>query len=200
MEPFSSDKSVQKTNLREAIVNRGFFPSLVLDSVLSSLGDEDIVEFVVHYEPTFSHDSLGRHMTVLVLTPTRLLCSHTDEVADEARGISATSSLDAVPLRELGAVTLTKVVNQRVQPGSAQHPQMADPHLVETWLTLGWLTTRRIDLEPASCSDPMCEADHGYTGVSSSEDMVIRMSPAADGKDEVERLVNFATALQRRVR
>ncbi|ETJ97776.1 DUF5998 family protein [Propionimicrobium lymphophilum] len=200
MEPFSSDNSVHKSDLREAIVGRGFFPSLILESVYSSLGDEAIAEFLVHYEPTFAHDSLGRHMTVLVLTPSRLLCCHTDEVADEARGISATSSVDSVPLRDLGAVTLTRVVNQRMRPDASQHPEMFAPHLVETWLTLGWRTTRRIDLEPAGCSDPACEADHGYTGVSSSEDMVIRMSPAADGQEEVERLVHFATQLQRRVR
>jgi len=49
----------------------------------------------------------------------------------------------------------------------------------------------------ASCSDPQCEADHGYTGTLVGDDLTVRMSAAADGRDRVARLVSFATALQR---
>jgi hypothetical protein len=56
---------------------------------------------------------------------------------------------------------------------------------------------RRIDLELATCSDPQCEADHGYTGTLVSDDLTVRMSAAADGADRVTRLVRFASSLQR---
>ena len=42
----------------------------------------------------------------------------------------------------------------------------------------------------------MCTGDHGYTGTFSGDDIVIRMSPAADGPDQVERLMAFATRMQ----
>ena len=34
----------------------------------------------------------------------------------------------------------------------------------------------RIDLEPASCGDPPCDADHGYTGTASNDDLALRVS------------------------
>ncbi|WP_343050090.1 DUF5998 family protein [Nocardioides ungokensis] len=52
-------------------------------------------------------------------------------------------------------------------------------------MTIGWGGVSRVDLEPAGCSDPECEADHGYTGVLASDDFSIRVSAAADGADAV---------------
>ena len=48
-------------------------------------------------------------------------------------------------------------------------------------LTIGWGGVGRIDLEPAGCADPDCDADHGYTGVLASDDFSLRVSAAADG-------------------
>ncbi len=55
---------------------------------------------------------------------------------------------------------------------------------------------RRLDLEPAGCADPQCEADHGYTGTLAGDDLTVRISAAADGADKVARLVAFASTLQ----
>jgi hypothetical protein len=55
---------------------------------------------------------------------------------------------------------------------------------------------RRLDLEPANCGDPSCEADHGYFGSLSSDDLTVRMSVAADGADKVRQLMAFGTLLQ----
>ena len=46
-------------------------------------------------------------------------------------------------------------------------------------MTIGWGGVSRIDLEPAGCSDPECDADHGYTGVFASDDFSLRVSAAA---------------------
>src|SRR5690606_11748259 len=69
------------------------------------------------------------------------------------------------------------------------------PGANEAVLTIGWGGVSRIDLEPAGCSDPQCDADHGYTGVLASDDFSIRMSAAADGPEAVARLLEFAETL-----
>jgi hypothetical protein len=53
-------------------------------------------------------------------------------------------------------------------------------------------------VEPASCGDPECEADHGYTGVLASDDFSIRASATADGTDAVALLLAFADSLSAR--
>ncbi|MGH3348255.1 MAG: DUF5998 family protein, partial [Nocardioides sp.] len=62
-------------------------------------------------------------------------------------------------------------------------------------VTLGWGGAGRLDLEPAGCSDPQCDADHGYTGSFSSDDFSLRVSAAAEGADAVARLLDFAESL-----
>ena len=52
-------------------------------------------------------------------------------------------------------------------------------------MTIGWGAVRRIELEPAACVDPDCEADHGYTGTASADDISLRVSSAAEGPDAV---------------
>jgi hypothetical protein len=47
----------------------------------------------------------------------------------------------------------------------------------------GWGAVSRIDLEPAACGDPNCEADHGYTGSSTADDLSLRVSEAGDVPD-----------------
>ncbi|NLT30159.1 MAG: phosphodiesterase [Propionibacterium sp.] len=178
--------------LRAQIEACGYFPDLVEEAVHMAVGDEQIIDFVVHHEPTFNRDEIHRHLTILVQTPTRLIIGHTDEATDEATGtLQAATSTEAVPLTKLGAVALTRVVTRpdEYRPG--------DKTVSETWLSVGWGTARRVDLEPATCGDPTCDADHGYSGLSVSDDLTVRMSVAADGEESVAQLVAFAGRLQR---
>lgn len=172
------------------IDQRGFFPELIYAEVCQVLNGEPIIDFLLHNEATFAHEQIGRHMTVLVLTQTRFLCCHIDEQNENPNQLGAVITTDVLPVSELGAVTVTKVMGFKSNTTTIK----------EAWLTLGWRNVRRIDLEPASCADPNCDADHGYTGISDSEDMVIRISDAADGANEVANLVRFASQLQRRTR
>ena len=55
-----------------------------------------------------------------------------------------------------------------------------------------------VDLEPAMCDDPQCDADHGYSGVLASDDFSIRASATADGTDAVAGLLAFAESLSAR--
>jgi Family of unknown function (DUF5998) len=66
--------------LRAAIDRSGYYPDLVTDAVASALGPEPIISYVVHHDAMFDPGmEVRRHITVLVLTPTRLIHSHTDE-------------------------------------------------------------------------------------------------------------------------
>ena len=67
--------------------------------------------------------------------------------------------------------------------------------LEEAVLTIGWGVVSRVELEPARCSDPECEADHGYTGSVTGDDFSQRISADADGGSAVERLLTFARTL-----
>jgi hypothetical protein len=182
-----------RRELRAEIDACGYFPELVEDTIMEAVGDEDLVDFVVHHEPTFDRDEIHRHVTILALTPSRLIVGHTDDHPAEPpmEGTFAAASTESVLLPRLNSVVLTRVVARPAEyrTGSAD--------VTETWLSVGWGAVRRVDLELASCSDPQCEADHGYTGTLVGDDLTVRMSAAADGLDRVARLVSFATALQR---
>lgn len=180
--------------LRGDIEACGYFPEFVLDSLALALGDEVVLHHLVHQEATFLGEEIHRHLTVLVLTETRLVALHTDDGAEEANADDqAITTTESVPLGNVRSVALSRVV-QRAERYEARRPRV-----VETWLALGWGAMNRIDLEPAGCADPTCEADHGYSGSTSGDDMTIRMSPAADGQENVDRLIEFATTLQRAI-
>jgi len=73
--------------LRSAIERSGYYPGLVADAVSNALGSEAVVSYVVHHDAVFDPAmEVRRHMTVLVLTPTRLVHSHTDEPRAKSRG------------------------------------------------------------------------------------------------------------------
>lgn len=177
--------------LRERVDECGFFPELVEDSVAEALGQETVVDFLVQHEATVGAEGIIRHLTVLVLTPGRLIVTHTDEETDPRGQDTAVTTSESVPLRLLGVVTVSRVVSHPERYGTP------DSELVETWLTLTWGAVRRLQIIPAHCGDPSCTADHGFDGETTGEDMTIRMSPAADGAENVERLIDFAAALQR---
>ena len=65
----------------------------------------------------------------------------------------------------------------------------------ELSLTIGWGSLSRLDLEPAGCADPECEADHGYSGTVAGDDITVRLSTDAEGEDAVRAAVEFARAL-----
>jgi hypothetical protein len=78
------------------------------------------------------------------------------------------------------------------------NPTAGPQRAAEAVMTIGWGGVGRIDLEPAGCSDPQCDADHGYTGVLAADDFSLRVSAAADGADAVVGLLAFAESLSAR--
>ncbi|MBB1245516.1 phosphodiesterase [Streptomyces durbertensis] len=176
--------------LRAAIERSGYYPALVAEAVEAAVGGEAVVSYLVHQETTFDANEVRRHVTVLALTPTRFVVSHTDEQA--ADGTSpvpyATTSTESVKISRISSVVLSRVV---------ANPESYTPGTLprEVVLTIGWGAVSRLDLEPANCGDPNCDADHGYTGSSTADDLSLRVSEAGDGPDTVRQALAFAKAL-----
>lgn len=178
----------QNAELFEAVSKSGYYPEVVAAGLNDALAEERVVDYVLHHEPTFDRDEVRRHMTVLVLTDSRLVLVHTDEhPPDEilTRPYTSTTS-EAVPVSSVKSVVVTRMVTERSKVPA------------EAVMTIGWGAVSRLDLEPARCGDPECEADHGYTGNIAGDDFTLRLSATADGGAAVQRLLAFARSLSSR--
>jgi hypothetical protein len=177
--------------MREAIDRSGYYPDLVADAVDSALGSEQVLAYVVHHEATFDPAmEVRRHVTVLVLSPARLIVCHTDEhpPAEGMPASHASTTTEAVRLSRIQSVAVTRLV-----PDPAAYVPGVPP--TEVTLTIGWGAISHVDLEPATCGDENCEADHGYTGAITADDLSLRVSEAADGPEAVTHVLEFAKAL-----
>ena len=182
--------------LQVAIEKSGYYPDVVSAAVSSAVAHEAVVSYLVHHEPTIDErDEVRRHVTVLVLTPSRLILAHTDEHAPDdllPEPYTSTSS-EAIRLTAVRSVVVNRMV-----ANPASFAGGGEPTPSEAVLTIGWGGINRIDLEPAACADPECDADHGYTGVLASDDFSLRVSSAADGQHAVDELLAFAETLSAR--
>jgi hypothetical protein len=177
-------------DLRAQIEHAGYYPTLVCDVLDVAVAGEEVRSHLVYPETTFDREEIRRHVTVLVLTPTRLVVAHADDHEPDALSPEpyASASTEAVALHQVRSVVLTHAVTRPEEHRSGATPR-------ELTLTIGWGSLNRIDLEPAGCSDPDCEADHGYTGTSALEDITLRVSADAEGSDAVRAAVAFARAV-----
>lgn len=168
----------------------GYFPALVSQVVAVAVAGEEVRSHFVHQETTFDTEEVRRHITVLVLTPTRFVVAHADDHGPDAHNPTsmAAASTESVPLGSVRSVVVQHVFDQ---PES--HRVGAPP--VELSLTIDWGSVMRVDMEPATCGDPSCEADHGYTGTMSRDDITLRVSAAAEGNAAVAAALNFAVTL-----
>ena len=87
------------------------------DGVDAAVAGEEVVSFYVHHEPTFEHDEVRRHLTVVVLTPSRLILAHTDEHAGD----------DLLP--EPYTSTSTEAITLSSVPLGGRHPDGRQPDL-----------------------------------------------------------------------
>ncbi len=180
-----------------AIEKTGYYPQVVAAGVRSAVSRENVTAFLVHHEPTIDRDEVRRHITVVVLTDTRLILCHTDEHApDDLLPEPYTStSTEAITLASVRSVVVNRMV---ANPAAFDGGGGGEPVPSEAVLTVGWGGINRIDLEPAACADPECDADHGYTGMVVSDDFSLRVSSAADGQTAVDDLLTFAESLSAR--
>lgn len=121
--------SADRTDELFAAVSRaGYYPEIVAGGLHDAVAGEQVRAFVAHHEPTFDRDEIRRHMTVLVLTPSRVVLVHTDEHPPDdllPKPYTSTTS-EAVPLAQIRSVVVTRMV-------ATDHAQ-----LEEALLTIGW--------------------------------------------------------------
>jgi hypothetical protein len=185
------DRDPGDAELWSDVERSGYYPELVAEALHAALGSELPLAHVLHQETTLD-DAMGirRHVTVLVATATRLVVCHTDEhpAGEIAPYPHATTTTEVVPLSRIASVALTTMVANPAEyaPGVSYR---------EATLVVGWGAISHVDLEPAGCGDENCEADHGYTGTLTADDLSLRVSQDADGAPVVAQAVQFAAVL-----
>ena len=169
----------------------GFYPRLVAEVVDDALDGAAPLAHLVHLETHFERAEVRRHITVLALTDELLVITHVDEAPldSDPQRTTAQVSTESVPLAQIATVVLSYVFAEPAayEPG--------DP-VREVTLSIAWSGGQRLDILPASCGDPNCEADHGYTGTMAQEDIVLRISSDADGPEAVTMAKHFARRLR----
>src|SRR6201998_748858 len=138
-----TETRVMTEDLRAAIERSGYYPGLVTDAVASALGLEPVTAFFVHHDAIFDPGmEVRRHMTVLALTPTRLVYSHTDEhPAEEPQDRPrAETSPEPIKAARGAAVSVTRVVPDP----AAYTPGVTMPS--EVILTIGWNVLAHVEL------------------------------------------------------
>lgn len=180
------------SRLFQDINTAGFYPQLVEDVVRDSLDGRQPVSHLVQLETHFDNTELQRHITVLVLAEDVLHITHVDDQQydEKGRDVVARVSTETVGISQIRSVTLSYAYHQpqNYRPGTP---------IMELTLAVSWTGTQQLELYPAMCEDPECQADHGYTGTAASEDVVMRISSEADGKDAVDGAREFARTLRR---
>lgn len=176
--------------MRADVERAGYYPEIVGDVLELALAGEEVSSHLVHVETMFDRAEVRRHVTVLVLTPSRLLVAHVDDLPAEDPDAppSAAATTEAIAIRDLRTVGVTHGV---ADPMAYRHGALAN----EVTLALSWGAVSRVELEPATCGDPACEADHGYSGSVLPDDLVVRVSADAEGPGAVRAAIAFAGAV-----
>lgn len=177
--------------LEEDIERAGYYPTVVMDVLNDSLLAEEVESFLVHPETHLDMERIVRHITVLVLTGTRLIAIHVGDQAipGQERETVAQASSEAIRIPRVASVT-----TRYLYPNADVHQSGASPH--ELIIALSWGSSTRTEIGAAACGDPECTAEHGYMAESTQEDLVIRISSEADGSQAVEQAQDFVRRLR----
>lgn len=177
--------------LQHDLVRAGFYPQMVQDVLAEAMMSQSVLDHYVHLETHFDHNEVHRHITVMVLSEKVLYIIHVDDqqLDDHGKDVMAQVSTEMIALHRIASVATNYVYHQ------PQHYRTGD-EVRELTFGMSWNGTRRIDLEPASCADPQCDADHGLSGTAQPEDLVIRVSAEADGQRAVNKAREFAVRLR----
>lgn len=178
-------------DLETTLQRAGFYPLLVQDVVNDALDGRESLAHLVHLETHFDRTEVHRHITVMVLTEDMLVVTHVDDqqLDDAGEQVVAQVSTESVPVSQIRSVVLSYIYAQ------PQDYKPSDP-VRELTLAIAWSGGQRLDMGPAGCADPACDADHGYTGTIAQEDIVLRISAEADGLQAVQDAKDFARALR----
>lgn len=169
----------------------GFYPALIADLLHDELDGTTPLRHLLHLETHVERAEVHRHATILVLTQHSLVILHVDDHQPE----DATDSVANVSVETVALPRVDSVVVSAIYPRPHEHRSGDGPR--ELTVGIAWSGGSRLDVGPAACGDPQCDADHGYTGQSVREDLVVRVSADADGAKHLEQARSFARALRR---
>ncbi|MDO5634439.1 MAG: DUF5998 family protein [Micrococcus sp.] len=179
-------------SLAQSLVKAGFYPDLLAHALDEELEGREVRAHLVHLDTHFDFDEIHRHITVLAVCDDVVVAAHLDDhpLDEQGQHMMAQVSTELVALKAISTVVISTghVDPARFRPGAP---------VSEMTLGVQWAGGQRIDLQPAGCADPQCDADHGYTGTSTREDLVVRVAAEADGQQAVDDAVAFARALRR---
>ena len=183
--------STAGAELQHDLVRAGFYPQMAQDVLAEAMSDQPVLDHFVHLETHFDQKEVHRHITVMVRSTSVLFILHIDDQQLDEQGhhVMAHVSVEMIRLREIATVATSYGFHQ---PQNYQGGHDVN----EMTFGLSWNGTKRLDLMPASCNDPQCDADHGLSGTSQPEDLIIRVSAEADGPDAVAKARSFAGRLR----
>lgn len=177
--------------LTDDIHQAGFYPELVLDTVEEALAGLTPTSHLVQVETHFDQNEVHRHITVLVLAESALLVAHLDDqnLDESGQQVLAHVSVETLHVSRISTLTVSYTYPQ------PQHYRSGS-EVSEVSLLIAWTGSQRLDVQPADCPDPTCDADHGYAGLAPREDMLLRVSAPADGPVATAQARTFARALR----
>ncbi len=183
--------NTKRRDLDAALQRSGFYPRLVADVVNDALDGQESLSHLVHLETHFDRTEVHRHITVLVLTSEMLVITHVDDhqLDESGEQMVAQVSTESVPVSQIKSVVLSYIYAQ------PQDYKPSDPAR-ELTLSIAWSGGQRVEMGPASCGDPNCDSDHGYSGTIAQEDIALRISAEAEGLQAVADAKAFARALR----
>lgn len=191
MTPRRPTESVDR--LTADLERTGFYPELVATTLREELEGRSVNAHLVHVDTHFDYDDVHRHITVLALSEDVLAAVHLSDfpVDDTGQRVRAQVATELIPVRRLDSVVVT------TQHSDPQRYRPTDP-IAEMTLAVTWAGGQRLDLIPATCPDPDCTADHGFTGTLAREDLTLRVAAEAEGQESVDNALTFARALRRK--
>ena len=92
--------------LLQDLARAGYYPELVADCLRTAVAGDPVHAHLVHPETTFDANEVRRHVTVLAVTPDRLVVAHADDHGpDDTSGEPyAVCSTESVALATLGGI------------------------------------------------------------------------------------------------
>ncbi|MDR2347241.1 MAG: DUF5998 family protein [Bifidobacteriaceae bacterium] len=167
-----------------------YFPEIIVDAIDLALVGETPTACYANPEVSFLHDTIGRHLSVVVLTKSRLIVAHADDQGpDEVYPPALAISTESIALSEIKVVCLSHVFTS---PDSYETGTGA----ASLRLSITWGANQRFQTEPNDCQDPDCLNDHsGIEGTIGAEDITLAANQDISGPEAVESLRAFAVEL-----
>lgn len=168
----------------------GFYPALIADLLSDELDGATPLRHLLHLETHVERAEVHRHATILVLTAQTLVILHVDDhQPEDVTEAIANVSVETVALPRVDSVVISAIYRRPHEHRPGDGPR-------ELTVGIAWSGGSRLDFGPAGCGDPGCDVDHGMSGQSVREDLVVRISADADGAKHLEHARSFARTLR----